>query len=95
MEYIKNIQTVLIALAALMVALTLLIAVLKAKNLDAQAIIEGLTRLLQSIPPIRHTWIDEDKKRLENIESNTAKIEEHTRPSTDKPNGPVSKPLNL
>jgi len=80
METIKLIQTILVSLTALIIGATLLIAVLKAKDVNPQTLIDGITRLLQAIPPLRmeHKLDELTLKTLESINTACVKIEENT-----------------
>jgi len=78
MEVLKVIQAILTSLAAILIALAVLIAVIKGKNLNIEKMIGALTSLLQRIPPIRHQWTTETQEQIEQICRHAEAIERNT-----------------
>ena len=84
---LKYAQTIALSIAAIVVAVTVLIAVVKSKNLDLDKIITFFSSLLKGLPPIKHehTWSEVEKEQIKQICSCVEKIEANT--AAQKTNG--------
>ena len=90
METLKIIQAILISLAALVFAVTVLIAVTKGQKIDIEKTSNALSKLISTIPPIRHTVTHETQETLERIARSTEAIQK----TVSKPNGSTSEKIH-